>query len=375
MPRLFHLAAAVLPFALSAQEPAPITVQLAPRVAATGASLLWSPSAEKVTLKQVGNALTGSFALGPVGAPTIAVKLVRAPGEMHYNTLWVDANRDGKLSDGAKLIVTPKAIRGKWWSTFATIIEIPVPASDGHAASMRPYPLALWYVEDPDEPKAPPLLRWSRRGWHLGQVEIGGKPAYALITEMHMDGRFDQRDFWALSRDSAAILKIRDMHEMERHMWLDGNAYRPVKIDPDGRSLTMVQIQPGTTEAEEKLKDDIYLADRNVERVPRLAFGKNLASVLAEAKRDNKRVLVDFEAVWCGPCHTMDELVFTAKSVVAATEGTLAVKVDGDDHHDLKVKYKVEGYPTLILLDSNGKELRRGVGYQSIVQMLAMLKP
>jgi thiol-disulfide isomerase/thioredoxin len=375
MSRFFRLAAAMLPFALSAQEPAPITVQLSPQVAATGTSLRWSPSAAKVELKAVGSALTGSFALGPAGAPMIAVKLVKAPGEPHYNTLWVDANRDGKLSDGEKLVVTPKEIRGKWWSSFDTIIDIPVPAGDGHAASMRPYPLALWYVEDPDEPKAPPLLRWSRRGWHLGRFEIGGKTAYALITEMHMDGRFDQRDFWALSRDSAALLKISDMRPMDRHFWLDGIAYRPVKIDPDGRAITMVPIQTGTTEAGEKLKDDIYLPDRDVARVPRLAFGKDLATVLAEAKRDNKRVLVDFEAVWCGPCHTMDTLVFTAKSVVAATEGTLPVKVDGDDHHDLKVKYKVEGYPTLILLDSNGKELRRGVGYQSIVQMLAMLKP
>lgn len=363
----------LLPFALGAQEPAPLTVSLLPVVPTPGASLRWSPKGETVPLKRTGGTLTGSFALGPAGSRPVLVKLAKTPGEAHYNTLWVDVNRDGKLTDNEKLTIVPKETRGKWWSSFDTVVSVPIAAAPGHPAMTRPYALALWYVEDPQEPHAKPTLRWSRRGWHLGELQIAGKPAYVLITEMEQDGIFDQRDWWAVARDSAAIRKL-DMRGMDKHFWLDGTAYRPVKIDPDGRSLSMVQIEPGTTEADEKAKDDVYLPDRNVERAPRLAFGRDLPTVLAEAKRDNKRVLVDFEAVWCGPCHTMDTLVFTAKSVVTAAMGTIAVKVDGDDHRDLKLRYKVDGYPTVILLDSQGKEIRRAVGYQSVVQMVAMLK-
>jgi len=365
----------LLPASLAAQAPAAINVVLRPVVPVAGTSLRWSPKGATVPLTLAGRTLTGTSNPGPAGSPPIAVRLAKGPGEVHFNILWVDVNRDGKLSENEKLTVVPKDTRGKWWSSFDTIISVPVPAEGGHAATMRPYPLALWYVEDPQEPTAPPTLRWSRRGWHMGTTEIAGKPAWVLITEMEMDGVFDQRDSWAISRDSVALLKAMS-RDLDRHNWLDGLAYRPVSIDPNGRSLSFVQIQPATTEAEEKANDDPYLHDRDVARAEKpLPFGNDLAAALAAAKRDGKRVLVDFEAVWCGPCHTMDQLVFTAQSVVTAAAGVIAVKVDGDDHHDLKVKYKVDGYPTLILFDSNGNELRRGVGYQSIVDMMAMLKP
>jgi thiol-disulfide isomerase/thioredoxin len=256
-----------------------------------------------------------------------------------------------------------------------------VTSTDGHAATTRPYPLSLWYVDDPawyiEDPAAteiPQTLRWSRRGWHMGKVDIGGKPAYVVIDEYEMDGVFDQRDAWALSRDSMAALKA-DERDLDKHAWLDGVAYRPVKIDPDGKSITFVAIKTGTTEAQEAAAKDTYLPDRNVERAAQpVVFGHDLSTALVEAGRSQSRMLLDFEAVWCGPCHTMDQLVFTAQSVVTAAGGTIAVKIDGDVHPDLKKKYNVDGYPTLILLDSHGKELRRGVGYQSVLEMLALLR-
>jgi thiol-disulfide isomerase/thioredoxin len=372
-----------VPLALPAQDRTPVTlttrdttavvVSLHPVVPGTGQGLRWSPKGATVALQPSGDALTGTFPLGSADSPPVAVKLAKGGGSTHFNTLWVDVNRDGRLTDDERLTVTPALTRGKWWSSFDTVIAVPIPGTG--AATSRPYPLALWYVEDPQDSAAPPTLRWSRRGWHEGSVEIEGKPAYVLITEMEMDGVFDQRDAWAISRDSIALLKA-PPHNLDEHVWLDGVAYRPVKIDESGRSLSFVEIHPGTTEAEELAKADIYLPDRNVPRAPQpLAFGKSLPVMLTAAARQHKRVLVDFEAVWCGPCHTMDQLVYTAQSVVDAARGMLAVKVDGDDHRDLKLRYHVDGFPTMILLDSRGREIRRAVGYQGVTDMVALLRP
>ena len=70
----------------------------------------------------------------------------------------------------------------------------------------------------------------------------------------------------------------------------------------------------------------------------------------------------------------MDELVFSSKAIVDAAADTIFVKVDADAQRDIIKKYKVSAYPTLVMLDGNGKELKRVLGYQSIREMVDFLK-
>jgi thiol-disulfide isomerase/thioredoxin len=356
-----------------AQEPS--KADLSPRVPRDGESLRWSPKGAKVELESKDGALSGSFALGPEELAPVAVKLERSAGAAHVDVLWLDRDRNGRFEESEKLATEPKETRGKWWSSFTAELAIPVPASEGAQAGSRPYPLDLWFVEDPAEPDAAPALRWSRRGWHEGELAIGGKPAFVLVTEMKMDGVFDQRDSWMLSRERSKLFAA-GARSLEGHAWLDGQAYRAVAIDPHGRSLAFEPFDPGITEAEEAAKADVYAPDRAAPRAEKpLAFGKDLAAALAQAKKDGKRVLVDFETTWCGPCATMNQLVYTAKPVVDAAKDVIAVKLDGDEQRELVKKYTVGAYPTILLLASDGKELRRKVGYQGVAAMVEMLKP
>ncbi|MEZ5976482.1 MAG: thioredoxin family protein [Planctomycetota bacterium] len=68
-------------------------------------------------------------------------------------------------------------------------------------------------------------------------------------------------------------------------------------------------------------------------------------ATLAAAKAANKRILVDFETTWCGPCKTMNQIVYTAQPVVDAAAGVLAVKVDGDEHRELVKQHQISAYP------------------------------
>lgn len=352
----------------------PIRIALESKVPIGRDGLRWSPKAAKVALAARENGLDGTIELGPKGTLPVRVRLERTPNAQHFDNLKIDLDRNGKFSDTEKLATTPKETRGKWWSSFDSSLSIPV-ASDGTAsiASTRPYPIALWYVEDPAEPNAEPALRWSRKGWHEGQVEIGGKPAFVLITEMEMDGVFDQRDAWSIARDRAATMSS-SAQSMERHNWLDGSAYRVVAIDPHGRKIEIETFAPGFTEAEEKAKNDVLRPDREAPRAAApLAFSKDPEAVFAAAKSERKRILVDFETTWCGPCATMNKIVYSAAAVVEAAKSTLPLKVDGDERRDLTKRFNVGAYPTIILLDADGNELRRVVGYQSVAQMAAFL--
>jgi thioredoxin-related protein len=51
----------------------------------------------------------------------------------------------------------------------------------------------------------------------------------------------------------------------------------------------------------------------------------------------------------------------------------VGVKLDGDLAKDLVSRFHVEGYPTMIVLDSSGKEIKR-FGYRSSTEMLGILK-
>jgi thiol-disulfide isomerase/thioredoxin len=327
--------------------------------------LRWSPKGATVPLTAHDGALLGSFPLGDAQTPPVAVRLSKREGAMRYDALWIDADRDGQQSDAERLTTEPKDQRGKWWSSFSATVMIPVPG-----AAARPYPLSLWFVEDPAEPDAKPALRWSRRGWHEGHGEVGGQPVFVLITEMHMDGVFDQRDSWAIAT-SAAALYTADSRSIERHCWLGEQAWRVTTVDPHGRSIAIEPFSPGITKAQEDAKADVRKPDRDAPRAAQpLAFGSDLAAALAEAKRSGKRVFVDFQTTWCGPCREMEQLVYTAQAVVQAAAGSVAVKLDGDEQRELVKRYGVGGYPTMLLLDAEGQELTRAVGYRGVAQMV-----
>ncbi len=364
-------------FPLLQESPKPVHVGLDAHVPAPGESLRWSPKGAKVPLRETRDgALSGSFPLGPAGAPPIRVRLERTPDARHYDVLRIDLDRDGELGDAERFHGTPKEQRGKWWSSFEAELRIPVPAAgDQNTRSTRPYPVALWFVEDPREPDAAPVLRWSRRGWHEGTFEVDGRPAFVLVSEMHMDGVFDQRDAWALARDRNDLLSA-PARSLETHCWLDGAAYRPVVIDPDGRFIEFEAFDPGITEAEERAKADRYAADRAAPRAEHpVSFGHDFDAAVAEARRTGSRVFIDFDTTWCGPCALMKKIVYTAEAVAKAAEPVVAVEVDGDDNRDLVKRFGVNAYPTMILLTPDGTELRRAVGYRGVAAMVEFLSP
>lgn len=86
--------------------------------------------------------------------------------------------------------------------------------------------------------------------------------------------------------------------------------------------------------------------------------GDNFQVEVIEADRP---VLVDFSAVWCGPCKMLDPVV---KQLAEEWDGRVkVVKIDVDHNPVLAMDYQVMGVPTLIMF-KDGTPVERVTGYQ-----------
>lgn len=83
-------------------------------------------------------------------------------------------------------------------------------------------------------------------------------------------------------------------------------------------------------------------------------------------------VLVDFTAVWCGPCKMLSPLV---AELAQEWEGKVKVyKMDVDTNQDTPIKYGVMGVPSLILFKS-GEIAARITGFRPKKQLQSTFEP
>jgi thioredoxin 1 len=87
----------------------------------------------------------------------------------------------------------------------------------------------------------------------------------------------------------------------------------------------------------------------------------NEQTFTSDVLQAERPVLVDFTAVWCGPCKMLDPIV---KQLAQDWDGKVdVVKLDVDENPDLAYQYNVMGVPTLMLF-KGGKPVERVTGYQ-----------
>lgn len=79
----------------------------------------------------------------------------------------------------------------------------------------------------------------------------------------------------------------------------------------------------------------------------------------SEVLKSEKKVLVDFNATWCGPCKMLAPVI---EEISDEVNDVKFVSVDVDDEEELAEEYGVSTIPCLVLFD-NGKEVSRNIGF------------
>jgi len=314
----------------------------------------------------------------PLGAKAVRgegqlIALARTEAGNPYDLLFVDTNLDGKLTDEKPISTKPSVTREKWWSSFEGTLKA-VHAAKGSDATTD-YPVSFWaVVEKPDE--TPKVIRYTRRGFAVGTVTIGDGEYTVLVSDGDNDGVIGAGDYWTIGRTKGDDpLTGKEWRTMPDFCWAGKKAWKLEMDGTAGASGKLYAFDPGITQEDDAVKRDTYKADREAPRAEKpVAFETDYEAAVKKAAADKKPVFVKFETDWCGPCAVMAKLVFTARDVAEASHGVVCIKVDGDKEKKLVEKYKVEGYPTLIMLGVDGKEVGRMTGYKGVKEMTEALK-
>ena len=109
-----------------------------------------------------------------------------------------------------------------------------------------------------------------------------------------------------------------------------------------------------------------------------IQFSKDgLAKALQTAKAQKKLVFIDVYATWCGPCMQLKWRTFPNKNAGQFFNANFVnLSLDGEKGEGLQLfrAYQLRAFPTLIILNSDGKPLLAAEGYMDTKTLIAFGK-
>ncbi|MBQ9088305.1 MAG: thioredoxin [Lentisphaeria bacterium] len=85
--------------------------------------------------------------------------------------------------------------------------------------------------------------------------------------------------------------------------------------------------------------------------------------------QQEKPVVVDFWATWCGPCMKLGPVL---EEIAAERTDIIVAKVDVDQHPEFAAELGIDAIPAVFCF-RNGKESARGVGFMDKASLLKKL--
>jgi thiol-disulfide isomerase/thioredoxin len=112
------------------------------------------------------------------------------------------------------------------------------------------------------------------------------------------------------------------------------------------------------------LAPSVALAKKAIAPAPPAAPEPPLEEHLASARAAGKPLVIDFYTDWCGPCRLFEQKILPTPAVQTALGGVVFVRYDAEKGNGLTAaaRYRVDSYPTFVVLDGQGKAITRTSG-------------
>ena len=89
-----------------------------------------------------------------------------------------------------------------------------------------------------------------------------------------------------------------------------------------------------------------------------------LDEAIAQARNENKPVVIDFFAEWCAPCMKMEKITFVDERVKALLGRCVFLRIDTDKQPEISQRMNVEGLPDIRFVTPDGKVVKQLRSYQ-----------
>lgn len=98
---------------------------------------------------------------------------------------------------------------------------------------------------------------------------------------------------------------------------------------------------------------------------------------LHEAQKEHKLVFMNVYATWCAPCKMLMKNTLTTEKVGSVfNKDFVNISIDAEKGEGIELvkRYKIGGHPLMLVINPQGKVVKRILGYMDSDQLLAQVK-
>ena len=118
----------------------------------------------------------------------------------------------------------------------------------------------------------------------------------------------------------------------------------------------------------------LFLGTSSLGALPPQKWLSDLDSALQLARKKKQPLLLDIYAPWCTYCRKLQKKVYPSRELRQFIQKFISVRINGEKNKNLMVRYGARGFPTIVLLDSNGVTLDTIHGFIASLPLKRRLK-